>query len=153
MSIDRMGVIETRPAGKRKTQSEQNMRRCAKIGKELHGLARAADLICVEAMSYPPSSMSAHKMGLAWGVLAVCREDNELPMLHVTPQQIKEAVTGGRSANKDKVQETLVKVYPEAKEQAARWPQGKREHMFDALGAIHACLDHDVIRMGVRRDT
>ena len=151
LAIDSLGVIETRPHGKRNTQSESNARRASKIGVNLDKLAKTADVMCVEAMSYPRNAMAAHKMGLAWGAMAVVCEDNELPLLQATPQDVKVAVCGKRSASKQDVETALCAIYPEAKSHTDRWPMGKREHMFDALGAIHALLDSDVIRMGVRK--
>jgi hypothetical protein len=72
-------------------------------------------------------------------------------MIQVSPQDIKEAVTGSRKASKALMETTLSERYPEVSKLLEDTPAGRREHPYDALGAIVASLGSEVMKMGVSR--
>ena len=71
-------------------------------------------------------------------------------MIQASPQDIKEAVTGSRKASKAEMEATLSGKYPPVLELLEGTPMSRREHPYDALGAIIASLGSEVVKMGLR---
>jgi Holliday junction resolvasome RuvABC endonuclease subunit len=111
--------------------------------------------IAGETMSFPRNASAAAKVAMTWGILADLTEDLQLPMATATPQEIKKVVCDIKTATKEDVRRALEARYPrqfdafKAEFPAKKPPQpnGQWEHGFDAVGAVVACLDTDVIRM------
>jgi crossover junction endodeoxyribonuclease RuvC len=130
--------------------ADDNYRRAGELASfiqqrlELHRPA----VIIAESMSFPRSSSAAAKMALCWGILASEAARRSLPLVQVSPQEIKKALCGTKSASKDDVQEALERRYSsqfeDFKLNVARTHQ---EHGFDSVGAVVASLDSEVLRM------
>jgi Holliday junction resolvasome RuvABC endonuclease subunit len=161
LHVDDMGVICTQKSKQAIPASVDNLQRAQKIAEALETLVLKfnpddqrtdvqVDCICSEAMSFPPHASTAAKLSLSWGILATVSYMTRLPVLQRTPAAIKLAATGSRKASKAAMKESLVESHPEIRALLAPWPDKKHEHMVDALGAIVACLDDSVVRMGVR---
>ncbi len=60
--------------------------------------------------------------------------------------EVKEALTGDRSATKEQVQEAVVRHYPAVLELRRGIPKGQWEHPHDALAAGHFLLGTDAVR-------
>ena len=84
---------------------------------------------------------------MGWGVVAALTTIRDLPVLHASPQAIKKAVVGKKSASKTEIIEAIQARHPEIV-----WPEAKgmHEHIADSVGAVIACFDSDVLKM-VRR--
>ena len=154
----KLGVIETKKnARKQKTLAcEDNFMRAKQIAAEIQALIaqHRISVICAESMSFPRNASNAAKIALTWGVLAGICEARMLSMVQPTPQQIKKKLTGRHDASKLDIQEALTARYPIVGTQLKALPKTKREHAADALGAIVASLDSDIIHMARRmRDT
>lgn len=102
-------------------------------------LCQGASMAFVEV---PVGSQSARAMasyGICIGVLAAC----PIPMIQLTPTEVKVAMTGEKTATKDEMIEAAVKAHPEAK-WLTRKLKGEialladNEHLADATGAITA---------------
>jgi crossover junction endodeoxyribonuclease RuvC len=130
---------------------DDTMRRAAELADALERwlLATPGEVVAIvtEAVSMPRSGSVCFKQGLAFGVLAAVALARRVPVIQVTPQNLKRAVTGDRSASKEAVQVALTARYG-----AIDWPRpaGIMEHAADALGAVVAALPHPAI-MAVRR--
>lgn len=135
---------------KRRTlASDDNVRRAREIAGRLFEAHIGA--ICAEAMSFPRNSSAAAKMALSWGVICALAQVRDVPIVQASPQQIKQAVTGSKTASKLDVEAALLKRYGNQIEQlVAHLPDSQHEHAFDALAAVVACLDSDVLRMARR---
>jgi Holliday junction resolvasome RuvABC endonuclease subunit len=85
---------------------------------------------------------------MAWGVLVAVAKRRSLPIVQATPQEVKRAVTGSKTASKVEVQNALELLYPTA----PAWPTRKAlvEHAADALAVVVACLDAPVIGLARR---
>jgi Holliday junction resolvasome RuvABC endonuclease subunit len=130
--------------------SEDEMRRVMELARTLDSwLANGAIAVCMEEQGNPPKAQWAnmrkmhYPVPMIWSVAAVRR----VPVLMVPSKQIKLATTGSKTATKQAVQAAL-----EARYGAIDWqaPPSKQEHPSDALGAIVASLDYDVIQMARR---
>jgi len=125
-----------------------NVRRARELAHRLEQIVtgHAVRAIAAESMSYPRNSSTAGKMSLAWGVIAAISEAHGLPVIQSSPQAIKQAVTGSKTADKAEVEFSVLRRFGNAIEALYGGPDGQREHAFDALAAIVACLDSDVMR-------
>jgi crossover junction endodeoxyribonuclease RuvC len=147
-----VSVVETKPAGKQSDilTTIDNVRRGRELAGQLNTIIEDVRPIAIaaESMSFPPHASAAAKMAMCWGVLCALSYRYDLPLIQAGPKAIKKAVCGRASASKLDVQQVLSKRYSGAFERFTRdYPQSKHEHGFDAIGAVVACLDSDVIRI------
>jgi Holliday junction resolvasome RuvABC endonuclease subunit len=149
-----MGLHETKKIAKAGySMSEDNVRRARLLTKKLSPGMATAQCVCAEAMSYPRSSATASKLGISWGVVAALAERHGVPIVQKPPQDLKWAVAGSRTASKGQIRAALSMHYPSSMEafEKAGVTASKAEHCWDALGAIVACLDTDIVRALVIR--
>jgi crossover junction endodeoxyribonuclease RuvC len=134
--------------------SDDNLRRAQELSVSLENLIAAYHpvALCVEAMSFPRNASSAQKVGIAWGVIASLARQYGLPVLQQSPQAIKLAVCGRKDASKEDVQAALHTRYSNltALDKTAKLTKTVREHPYDALAAVVACLNSEVILLARR---
>jgi crossover junction endodeoxyribonuclease RuvC len=126
--------------------SDDNVRRAVQLTK---GLCRFVDkhnpvAIAVEAQSWPRNAGSSAKVGIAWGVVAATASWYGLAVVQTSPQALKKAVCGPKTATKEDVIAAIEERFPDIE-----WPKPKGvvEHAADAIGAVLACLDSSVLQM------
>ena len=152
-------VIRTQKTDKKREvrAADDNFHRAQVIAAELHAVVKqhCPVAIAAEAASDPRNASAAGKIRMAWGVLADLCYVYQLPLVQVSPQDIKKALCGDKSASKEEVRAALEGRYSgqfdvfKARFPPARPPKpnGQWEHGFDATGAVVTCLDSQVIRM------
>jgi crossover junction endodeoxyribonuclease RuvC len=158
-----MGVIRTEKANKKaKTRaSEDNLVRAKEIAQELATLIdrHHITVICAETMSFPRSSSVAAKMAMCWGVIATLADRYNIPVTQASPQEIKVAVCGKKSASKQEVQTAIHALFPVTDQRVTNCvrtdilrdvPPSLREHPFDALAAVVACKESEVLLLARR---
>lgn len=157
-SVLKMGVIETKPSDRKQRSVravDDNARRTREIGDALDEVmfGIAIDAIMVEAFSHPPNASSAAKVALVFGAVIEIARSYKLALLQATPQEIKKAVVGRAAASKGDVAAALAHAYGEqlVADLLEDVAESKRDHAFDALGAVVACLDTDEVRLLRRR--
>jgi Holliday junction resolvasome RuvABC endonuclease subunit len=156
----RLGYIETEKSDKKKSilDAHDNVRRLREICDALvlfagHPSETGVQLICAERFSAPRNASVAAKMALSWGALimyAQLAKPSSLTILQAGPEDLKRAVTGKGTASKADVQAALEARFPSVRDELLRVIPNARtkwEHPCDALGAVVACLDSDVLRM------
>lgn len=135
-------------------KASDDHRRGQELGRELLATLerRKPDAVTAEAISFVRSSSVMAQIGRAWGMLDLACVQRSLPLLEVSPQDLKRAVTGRADASKLEVQAALDARFGGrvAELLAGIRAKGDHEHPVDAAGSIVACLDTDVIRMGRR---
>jgi Holliday junction resolvasome RuvABC endonuclease subunit len=147
-----LGVIRTEKSGKKRgvLASDDNLRRAREIHKALLrkilGLRVVA--ICAESMSFPRNASAAAKVAISWGVLASIAEQLAIPIVQASPQEIKRKLCGRKDASKADIEAAVRKLYKSPVEPNV--PRSLREHAWDALSAIAACQDSDVLMMARR---
>ena len=160
LSVTGMGCIQTRKDTRKVLAAIDEDRRTCELALAIRELiwsytesepVRIVDLICIEATSYPRNASSAAKVALCRGVISSLRALWDMPLIMSSPQNIKEAVTGSRKASKAQMEATLSGRYPEVLKHLEGTPMSRREHPYDALGAIVAALGSEVVRMGARK--
>jgi hypothetical protein len=75
----------------------------------------------------------------------------DMPLVLVSPQDIKLAVCDSNSASKAAMEVRLMDKYPNIVGLLGGIAATKQEHPIDALGAIVAALDSDIVKAGLRR--
>jgi crossover junction endodeoxyribonuclease RuvC len=152
--VVKLGLIATKKDNnKRKTlAADDNVRRCTEIAHELVELTAHYDIVCVcaEAMSFPRNASAAAKVALSWGSIVTLAYVQSIPIVQCSPQQLKQAVCGDRSASKEAVQEVLQRMYSYAPGLLTSVAPSAQEHPYDALGAVVAAKDSDVLKLARR---
>jgi Holliday junction resolvasome RuvABC endonuclease subunit len=135
-------------AKRRTLAADDNLRRTRELARAFARLVveHGVRAICAESMSHPRNASNSGKMSLCWGALAAVAEAHGLPLVQASPQAIKLAVAGAKTASKDDLEFALLQRFGNATEALFTGPDGQREHAFDALAALVACLDSDVVR-------
>jgi Holliday junction resolvasome RuvABC endonuclease subunit len=153
-----IGVLRTEKSNKKANvfASEDNVRRSREISKFLRSLLKSENgtvhALCAETMSFPRSASVAAKMAMCWGVVSCLSDIFDVPVLQASPQGLKLKVAGEKTASKEDVQKALEAKFG-AEKLAAMMPDvppSLLEHPFDALGAIVACNDSEVLRLARR---
>lgn len=154
-----MGVFRTDKSDAKRSvfASEDNLRRAREIYVFLKDVLRNGPCgpvraVCAETMSYPRNSSAAAKVAMCWGVLAAISEEFDIPVLQATPQGLKLKVQGKKTASKVQVQEALEKLFGKKTlaELLVDVTPSFWEHPVDALGAVVACGDSEVLRLARR---
>lgn len=114
---------------------------------ELAITSRQPGALALEAPSWPRNAGVAAKIGVAFGVVFALAEKHHLPLVMASPQDVKLAVVGSKTATKDDVIAAVERRFPDV-----TWPSTRSlwEHAADAVGVVVACLDSDVLRMARR---
>lgn len=150
--VEALGVIRTEKSDAKRNvmASDDNLRRAREIYEAVRGILTPSPFaICAETMSFPRNSGAAAKVAMCWGVIASLSAEKGIPVVQASPQEIKKVLCGARGASKEEVQEAVLKRYPEnvvLRELTGIIPS-QREHAFDAVAAVVACLKSDVMRV------
>ena len=145
-----LAVIRTeKSALKREVKaSDDNLRRARLIYEGVIAMCSLYSVraLCAESMSFPRSSGVAAKVAMTWGVIAAIATQLGIPVVQSSPQEIKKVLCGSKAASKEEVEAALRKRYPFEGE-GYEFIASQKEHAFDALGAVVASLDSEVLRM------
>jgi Holliday junction resolvasome RuvABC endonuclease subunit len=150
LELDRVATFRTEKlSGKQAPYaSDDNVRRCRELVRFVLGFVGAPPpvVICAEAMSFPRSSSVAAKIGMGWGAVSTLAEVWAVPIVQASPQQIKKTLVGKANASKEEVRIAVEEWFPDV-----TWPKNKGdvEHAADAVAAVLACRESDVVRMAM----
>ena len=167
-------MIHTEKSAKKREvrASDDNLNRARKIHEALRELLtrHKIGVICAETMSFPRNAGAAAKVAMCWGVIASLTQETGIPIVQASPQEIKKVLCGVASASKEDVQAALQERYPGkgSVSQPTSFPgacdrplsdilanngvkKSDLEHPYDALAAIIACLDSEIMRMARAR--
>lgn len=149
-----LGVIRTQKSNKKANvlASNDNHRRIAEIFKLLFPLTAEISMMTAESQSWPRNSSSSAKVGMAWGVISSLTTLLDIPLLQMSPQELKKSVCGNKSASKEEIAEALIERYGIVIRDVLLKdvPPGQREHAYDALGSIVATLDGEEVKLARR---
>lgn len=136
--------------GKQVRQNSKDLETAEQLAKGAIEAAQRAKVVFVEV---PVGSQSARAMasyGVCVGVLGAIRALG-IPVIEVSPLEVKTHFTGIKTATKDQMISQAVKLYPDA-----AWPRFKgqvvdrAEHMADAIAAIHAGVNTPMFQQLLR---
>lgn len=139
LTVPSLSIIEPKdPKGKQVRQNSHDLYRAEQLAESALAFARKAKAIFVEV---PVGSQSARAMasyGICVGILGAIKAEG-IPLIEVTPAEVKKAFTGKKDASKDEMIAKAIEFYP-----TADFPKyngkmtAKTEHVADAIAAIHA---------------
>lgn len=125
-------------SGKQVRQNSQDIYIAEQLAAGALQVAQKAKCVFVEC---PVGSQSARAMasyGVCVGILGSIRSMG-IPLIEVSPIEVKKAFTGSVTATKELMIKTAVGFYPDANFPRQRGRiVAKAEHMADAIAAIHA---------------
>lgn len=140
------GVITTKKIDKKlKSFAGSDNHRCAQIIAA--GILKLleewkVEIICAEAQAGSKNSRAAMLMGMGWGIISAISHLQNLPVLQVRPQEVKEVNVGSKRASKEEIKEAVCARYPEAEKAIEHIkPPSLREHAYDAVAVAVACFD------------
>lgn len=139
LDTPRLTIIEPGdPKGKQIRQNSKDLHLAENLAVAALAAARQAKAVFVEV---PVGSQSARAMasyGICVGVLGAVRAEG-IPLIEVTPLEVKLAFTGKKTATKDEMIREALRLYPMAEFPKHRGKlTAKAEHVADAIAAIHA---------------
>lgn len=134
-----LSIVETVDlTGKQVRNNSNDLHIAEQLAKGAIPAAKRAKAIFVEV---PVGSQSARAMasyGVCVGVLGAIRSLG-IPLIEVTPTEVKVAFTGKKTATKEEMIAEALKLYPQANFPNQRGRvTAKAEHVADAIAAIHA---------------
>jgi len=147
-----LGVIRTEKKSNVPAWSD-NTRRAREITRLLLPVSEGVEAICSEAPSLPRNASTSFKLGICYGVLSCLAEIRNIPVVMVSPQELKKRLCGKGTATKDDVAAAVDQRFGRdfgAELLQSGVPKGAHEHPYDAIGAVISCLNSEVIQMARR---
>ena len=148
-----LDVIRTEKSSKKRgvLASDDNLRRAREICEALVEVVDRFDVvvICAESMSFPRNSSAAAKVAMAWGVLGTISSIRGIPIVQASPQEIKKTLCGRKDASKDEIEDAVRARYSGARVRDGV-PQSFHNHSWDALSAIAAGMNSEVVRLAIK---
>ena len=144
-----LSLASTKPDKSNKTvrKNSQDLLRARTLYQSMTQNLIGVDMVFVEI---PVGSQTARAMasyGMCIGILASI----DIPMIQVTPTEVKVAATGNRTATKNEMIKWATSAYPDVgwitrKHKGKQELVSKNEHLADALAAIYAGVKTDEFR-------
>lgn len=133
-----IGLIRTQKASKKRRllDSEDNIRRGREIAAAFEELSLNPRLafLAVESQSWPRNSSVSAKIGHTWGILCSLAHRRGLTVLQYSPQDLKQASTGKKTATKSEmISVARALMSPDLQKALERVPRTKQEHIGDAV--------------------
>lgn len=163
------GAILTRPAAKkaRLHSVDDTAERIRHLAHQVHDMvairqAESAVVVAVEAYSTPRFADAAVKLGFAWGAVIATLRHLRVPVVQLTPQEVKKAIgmrppprsskdrtdrqkEADREARKQLVGWRLEELMPGSRETLVALAAGEVEHATDAAAVAYAAMKTDVV--------
>jgi Holliday junction resolvasome RuvABC endonuclease subunit len=149
------GVIRTQKSATKRDYkaSDDNTRRAREIVQALLPVSEGIVAICSESPSLPRNASTSFKLGICYGILATLAEIRNVPVVMVSPQELKKRLCGTSKASKADVAEAIDQRFGRdfgAELLQRGVPSGEHEHPYDSIGAVISSLDSEVIQMARR---
>jgi crossover junction endodeoxyribonuclease RuvC len=144
-------VIRTDPSGKRRKAlvGDDDARRVSEIAGGLDAaIAKHRPVaIVVEAPAGSKGARAGRALGLAIATVVTVAKLRQLPLLQVQPLDVKRGTCGIKGATKDDIIAAVERLFPDVE-----WPEPASliEHAADAVGAVVAARDSEMLRMARR---
>jgi len=105
LELKSCGVIST-------SSKETEIKRLLEIRRDLTAIIKKwqPDSACIESLFFATNAKTAMTVGQARGVILLTLAENKLPIVEITPLQVKMATTGYGKAEKSQVQKMIVKI-------------------------------------------
>jgi Holliday junction resolvasome RuvABC endonuclease subunit len=140
-----LAETETDSANKKTVRkNSDDLNRAVKLQRAMKEFLADMDMACIEI---PVGSQSARSMA-SYGICIGIISSIEIPLIQVTPKEVKVAVTNNATASKAQMIEWATKTYPyvdwlTTKRKGENVWVAKNEHLADAAASIHAAAKTD----------
>ncbi len=141
-----LSVVHTEPGPRRHGMITDDARRVGELALALHEAINRhrPRVVIVESTGAGRGFQAVRKMALALSIAVTIPKLWNIPLVLVSPLEVKRAMTGSKKAEKDDVILAAERRFPELE-----WtgPESSWEHAADAIGAVVAALPHERLRM------
>jgi Holliday junction resolvasome RuvABC endonuclease subunit len=151
LSVAKLHLVETEnQKGKQVRQNSDDLRRCREI---VAGMRAACDG-ALFAISEVPTGAQSARAALAFGMVIGMLATLPVPLIQVTPTEVKLAAVGHRQAAKEEMIEWAMGRHPNAgwltkKVKGVVSPVAKNEHLADAVAVVEAGILTDQFKQAV----
>jgi Holliday junction resolvasome RuvABC endonuclease subunit len=153
--VQSAGVVRTAKSSHKQDYkaADDNIRRGREIAQTLIPLGEGVVALCVESPSLPRNASTSFKLGICYGILCCLTEFLAVPVVMVSPQELKKGVCGDPKASKADIAAAIDQRFSRdfGAELIQRGiPKGAHEHAYDAIGAVISSFDTEIVRMARR---
>jgi Holliday junction resolvasome RuvABC endonuclease subunit len=149
LSVSELRLVKTKnEKGKQVRQNSDDLRRCREIVAGIHAACNGA----LFAVSEIPMGAQSARAALAFGMVIGMLANLPVPLIQVSPTEVKMAVVGHKQAAKEEMIDWAVKTYPDAgwllqEKNGATFKKGdlkaENEHLADGCAVVHAGIFTD----------
>lgn len=148
--LDELKLVETSPDNKNKKVVRKNsddLTRAGKLFKATKAFIEDVDVVIAEVPVGSQSARSMASYGICVGILASLN----IPIIQVTPQEVKVIATGSKTASKQDMIDWAYATYPKSNfifhtRNGQQILSNKNEHLADAIATIHAGIASDTFQ-------
>jgi Holliday junction resolvasome RuvABC endonuclease subunit len=143
------GLIKTK-RDPNHSKHDDNLFRIQKIAQSLERLDElfAPAFIASEAMSWTRHANADRAVAMAWGAIGTAFL--QLPVIQISPVDVKDRLCGMKTASKALVEERVRDRVSGAGEWLDRVAKTQRNHVADAMAVALACSEHTSFRLAKR---
>ena len=143
------GLIKTKrdPIQSKHDDNLYRIQRIAQSLERIEGLFAPSFVAC-EAMSWTRHANADRAVAMAWGAIGTALL--EVPIIQISPVDVKDRLCGMKTASKALVEERVIARISGAGEWLDRVAKTQRNHVADAMAVALACSEHTSFKMARR---
>lgn len=151
LAVQELRLVETEnQKGKQVRQNSDDVRRAREITKAMHAACDGA----VFAVSEVPTGAQSARAALAFGMVIGLLAGLPVPLIQVTPTEVKMAAVGHKQAAKEEMVQWAMNRHPAAnwllvKRAGIMQPVAKNEHLADAVAVVEAGILTDQFKQAL----
>ncbi len=151
LDIVNLSIVKTEKGKEKQVRkASDDLQRAEDIASVIIPLVQRNKVVFTEVPSGSQSAAAMKAYGLVLGILA-CVRALGIPLIEVSPLEVKKSFTGNKNATKDDMIVKAVELYPEANFPRCRGRiTDSAEHVADAIAAIHAGVDTPLFKSLIR---
>jgi len=148
--VSNCGVFRTKKADKKHAvyASDDNAQRIRELTRSIATLLNhyRPVVIAIESQSWPRNASAATKVAMSWGMVVALAEERQIPMIQITPQNVKVATVGHKKASKEEVKAWAIQEHGSVLAASLQELGALYEHAADACAILHAARTSDIFR-------
>lgn len=148
-ACEEAGIIKTK-RDPIQSKHDDNLYRIQKIAQSLEKIEATFNpaFVACEAMSWTRHANADRAVAMAWGAIGTALL--EVPIIQISPVDVKNRLCGMKTASKALVEERVKDRILDAGEWLERIAKTQRNHVADAMAAALACSEHTSFKMAQR---
>lgn len=148
-ACEEAGIIKTK-RDPIQSKHDDNLYRIQKIAQSLEKIEATFNpaFVACEAMSWTRHANADRAVAMAWGAIGTALL--EVPIIQISPVDVKNRLCGMKTASKALVEERVKDRILDAGEWLERIAKTQRNHVADAMAVALACSEHTSFKMAQR---